>query len=772
MSYLEDSDGTETSSPAAPPTARKTRLWARIGASWDWLVVLSILGGYAALITYFSNLRAENFFTSAWDLGINQQLLWTTAHGQLLYETPDLAFYGAHSFLQVHSTYVAVLIAPIYAAWPNPLTLFVIQSSVFAASGIPLYFLARGTLARKELALAVAVLYLASFAVISGLMYDFHWEAFLPLEFFTFFVLVERRKFALALVPFAFGTLTLEVFPFLAGAVAVLLLYERAAALRFRGSHFLGDREFRMGMALVGISLIAYALVRIAQYDLVPGYLAVPSVTGGGSSAPAALLSIGANFVTLPHSLAYWALMLVTLAFLPLLSPRHLILSAPWFFYSVFVSPEFSAHFGDSPALIAFPALTVAAIFGLAELERRDWSELSTLIVTGALLGTLAFLAAVALLPRESVYLLRYTAGPWFWAPAVVAFGVTLAVLLGRRVVGRTPPALRRLVSRRIRRTAVPTVVAAVVVTILVFDATMSPFNPTNFQATPIPGYEFQFSQSPTAAQMPWLLSYLPSDAQVLASDRLFPYVANNPDAWAIPWFVISPQQPVPNFPFSPGNLPDYILADSQEFPLVPQFLQSAVFNASEYGLVAYIYAAGPPGTIYLFERGFAGSTAARTVSTFPATLQYTWSNLSVGVAGKVESDPNSSFGQVINSTPVGPVNGTASPVWYGPYATLVPGNYTVTYRLEGGSNSSLATMDPIGYLDATWTGIQNNSSFYRYPVTAAELSPHAWTRLQYSLELRYPYPDVELRGYLDLVNGRSIGWIKLDWLEISSMGP
>lgn len=731
--------------------------------SWDWGGVVAGLIVYAAVVTYLSSLRSENFFTGAWDLGINQQLLWTTAHGRLLYEAADLEVYGTHSFLQIHSTYVAFLVAPLYGAWPIPLTLFGLQAAGFASSGILLYLLARSTLQHRPLAFAVLTLYLASFAILAGLMFDFHWEVFLPAEFLAFYLLVYRRRYLLSLLPLALGTLTLEVFSFLAAAVLVLVLFERGQTLGFRWRPVARDQTVRMALLLIVVALVAYGIVRLFQFVVVPGVLGVASVGGGGPQGANAFIGFGANQVTFPHSMGYWLLLLASLAFLPLLSPRHLILSAPWFYFSVFVSPEFSSYFGSSQVFIAMPALIVAATFGLAKLERLDWEEVRTFALIGALLTGLAGLAALALLPSGSVHLLTYTAGPWFWiiAGLLVLASVVGFSMMSRNASATTPPSRRRL-GRRTRRAVVPATLAAIVFTVLVLDTTLSPFPASNFGATPLSGYDFRFGENPTATEMPWLLSHLPADAQVLASNRLFSYVANDPNAWPVPWFVISAKNPAPYFPFTPSNLPQYVLADAQEFYLIPPFLQSDLFNGTIYGLSAYIYASWYPGTIYLFERGYAGSTASQDLGAREPLYVYSPSNLTVGPSGTVVPDPTAGFGSAIVAAPAVSLNATTAEVWSGPGDTFLPGNYTLTFWLKGSATNSSAGTSPIALLDATWTGVQNTSAFFRFPLTASQLSPTLWTRITVMLELAYPYPSVEFQGFLSVNEGKPMGTVEL----------
>lgn len=747
----------------SPPPSRSR--WFR----WDWWLVGGSVLAYATVIVYFSNLRSENFFTSAWDLGINQQLLWTGAHGRLLYETPDLAFYNAHSFLQVHSTYVAFLLAPVYGAWPSPLTLFIIQATAFAVSALPFYYLARTTLRRLELALSLTALYLVAFAVLAALMYDFHWESFLPVEYLTFFLLVNARRYRLALVPLAVGTLTLEVFPFLAGGVLLLAIAERSRVVRFHLRALLRDRSTQMLIAIAVLALAGYLMVRLFQYVVIPSTLGVPSVTGGGPSGLGSIFGFAANQVTLPHSMGYWLLLLASLGFLPLLSPRHLILSIPWFYFSVILSPVFSSHFGGPEAFVAFPALAVAAVFGLRECERSDWTDLRLVIAGGVIVVGSLLLMAVSLLPSGSRNLLNYSVGALFWIPAalMVAAAVVMGILLWPS--SSSAPARPRIQHGNRRRWMAPAAAVTFVVAILVLDTALSPFNTGNFNATPFPGYEFRFGENPTATQMSWVTSFLPANAQILASDRLFPYVANNPNAWAIPWFVMDSANPVPFFPFSTSNLPTYVLVDSWDFSLVPTFLQSDVFNSSDYGLVAYVYATWFPGTIYLFEHGYRGPTDARDLTSQPSTLVYSTGNLTTGPAGAVVSDPTSTFGRAITSVQESVPNATSVSVWYGPSVTLLPGNYTVTFRLEGSAEGAYGATTPFAFVDGTWEGNLNISSFFRVPINGSQLAPSSWAQIAVPLEVAYPYPSIEFRGFLALEDGRTFGSLTLDSIVVAT---
>jgi len=72
-----------------------------------------------------------------------------------------------------------------------------------------------------------------------------------------------------------------------------------------------------------------------------------------------------------------------------------------------------------------------------------------------------------------------------------------------------------------------------------------------------------------------------------------------------------------------------------------------------------------------------------------------------------------------------------------------------------------------MAYVDGTWEGDDNISTFFRIPLNASQLSSTNWTSVTTTLALAYPYPTVELRGYLMLEDGRTFASITLDSIRV-----
>ncbi len=763
--------GTSSESGAAgltPGTSRRHHV-----SAVEWAALAVLLAVFAGTMTYLCNMRYLDFFTTNWDLGINQQLLWTTSHGRLLYEAGDYEFYGVQSFLQVHSAYVALLVAPLYSLAPAPATLFALQASVFAASAVPLYLIGRRVVRSPALLFLAVGLYLVSLPALSSLFYDFHWESFLPLESFGLFYLLERRRFAWSLFPLLAGSLTLEVFPFVAGGILLYFLVSRAQELGWRWRPIGQDTTLRLLVAVGAIAVAAYVLIRLSQVYFVPWAIGIhsgPAVPAGGLGLG---LEIHATRLTLLHSAVYWLVALAAFGFLPLLTPRYLLLSVPWFIGSVFLETVFSVHYGTAYGFVDLTALAPAFLFGLGRFESRlhapgpGW-----LLIPAALAGAAALLGAAEYGSRE---LLSDDPSWGYWAVLLFA-GVTLVATheftswrAGRPRPTDERPARRARRWRRVLRGPLAPLSLALLAVLVGFNLLLSPLNAVNFDATPIPGYQFEYGINPMSGEMAWVTGQIPAEAQVLAGDHLFPYVANNPNAWPLPWFVMSSLNPVPYFPFTSTNLPRYVLIDQSEYSLLPLFLQQDTFDPSVYGLVAYVYTIPYPGTVYLFELGYRGPTASRLVSSPYPTEYFTYHNLTLGPLGTVETPTPGRFGGVIASRESTGSLGDDTTIWYGPYQTFLPGNYLVRFNLSGSSLPGVSRSAPILFLTASTVGVAG-PPFIEAAVSVGTLSGTDWTNLEFDISLTLPYPNVEFRGYLAYTGYLPAGAVQLNFIEVTAI--
>ena len=800
----------EAPSPSDAPIERPASWWTRWHLSLVLLVVVAAAGYFAV-----SWWRFQEFYDTNWDLGINMQALWSTTHGYVLYESGDYETAGLKSLLSLHSTYIGIPVAYLYALAPGAATLFALQASVVAFSAVPLYLIGRRAGLPESWLIAGLAVYLLTFTISSAILYDFHWEAFLPAEFAWTYYLWTQRRYYLAIVPAVVGVLTLEVFPFLLVGLVLYTAYpairqlvrQPAASLRSVWSDLGGHvRRALPAISLLAFAVVGYVVLRVAQHDLIPALVgtAPKSLASQVSLGYSQLFGVVATSHTIVPSLVYWLLLFAAFGFIPLLTRQSLLLlSVPWFWASVFVDPGYSSAFGNQYAFVALATVAIAFMEGLAavhrattEVEAKALLPLEWLVVVVPFF-ILALLASPQLL-RPTVEGEELAAGM-----AVIVVAVLGLVLLSRsrtradawtvwetrsRIVDPDTGATYRQTTRlrtRVPRSSVPPrlqeltrfrpragpLVAGILVIVVLCNLALSPFSPGNFQATVYPGYRFSTAGNPAYADLSDLLAPLPKGATIVASDNLFPYVADDVHAYSL---LFANPTGAPYLPFNSTHLPPYVLLSLSEWSAVPNFLRNSIFNASQYGVVSMIYYPPYPDSIYLFQAGYVGPTDILQATPFPDSMTICPSSFSLGASGALVSADGTRCGDEIVSSPAANLSGNGHTVWFGPYMTLLPGQYAVTMSLKGGVDAGKAGKTNILLLNGGGYGV--SPAWYSFNLNGTQLSATTWTNITVDLNLTWPVAGVEFRGYLDF-NGSvkpvvANGFVDLNYVEVDRISP
>lgn len=157
--------------------------------------VLLFIAIYGLIFSYFTVLKHNVFRTYAWDLGINDQILWTTLNaGKLFYYTPELYFNPSGSYFGLHFSPILFLVLPVYFINQSPETLLVFQSFVLAFGALPLYLLARDNTKSKLMGVTFSLTYFL-YPLLQGVnWFDFHAQAFLPVFFFSAIYFLMKEK--------------------------------------------------------------------------------------------------------------------------------------------------------------------------------------------------------------------------------------------------------------------------------------------------------------------------------------------------------------------------------------------------------------------------------------------------------------------------------------------------------------------------------------------------------------------------------------------------
>lgn len=312
--------------PAPDPMPRTWAFWVATGL----VALLACL--YAAYFIVYLTSRQAAFLTHAEDLGIMDQAIWTTLHGNMLHMTicnivGDTNCYSLNGIprFAIHFEPVLFIVSLFYIPWPSPDTLLVLQSIVVATGALPAFWLARLRLRNEWASAAIAALYLLYPAQQFAQVNDFHAVTFTAsLLLFTLYFMYTRR------------TLWLFVFAILSMACKEEI---PLVIIMFGLWSILFQHRWRSGLALtllagvwtvVGLSIIphifsplGHPLLTTRYAGLNQGYLhyvlhlvAHPTTTVK-------------QYILEPRHLYYLRVLLTPAGYLPLLAPWVLIVAVP-----------------------------------------------------------------------------------------------------------------------------------------------------------------------------------------------------------------------------------------------------------------------------------------------------------------------------------------------------------------------------------------------------------------------------------------------------------
>ncbi|MCC6382596.1 MAG: DUF2079 domain-containing protein [Dehalococcoidia bacterium] len=384
---------------------------------------VAVVGLVAALFAAFyatcSLLIHASFHSNGWDLGLIEQVVWNTAHGDLFqYSFRSMNYAGDHW------QPLLLVVVPLQWLFGGPESLLVFQAVVLAAAAVPL-FLAVRRLAGEGAGYALVAAYLLSLGVARAVDFDFHLEVVAPLlAFGALWALATGRRAAF------FGC-ALALLPMKEDGALLVLALCWIAWLAF------GWRRGAGGLALVAV-----------VYGLVVTALVMPPLRGSthspiterygylGDSTPEMAL----RALTRPDLLweqlnraAAWealALLFGGVAFLPLAVPRLLPAVVP-----LVLLPLLSTHTPQGALELHYmlvPTVGMVLLAALA-LRARPWQRLSR-----AGPGTRwAVVAAVAVVPA-ALFLWRSPLPPSFSAERA-RFEVDGHAAAARAIVARIP---------------------------------------------------------------------------------------------------------------------------------------------------------------------------------------------------------------------------------------------------------------------------------------------------------------------------------------------
>ncbi len=209
------------------------------------ITVILMLIFIAFFLTYIVRLQNANL-TNAEDMGIMDQVLWNTTHGQFWRETicnsiSDTNCIVGASRWAIHFEPSMLLLVPIYWLIPGPHTLQFIQITGVSIGALPAYWLGSRRWQNQWAGVLLAAFYLFNPALRGVIIDDFHMVALAaPALMFAVYYMFSRNNLGLFIaVIFAMGTkeqVPLDVF--MIGAMIALM-----------------QRRWRLGAVIAGLSV-------------------------------------------------------------------------------------------------------------------------------------------------------------------------------------------------------------------------------------------------------------------------------------------------------------------------------------------------------------------------------------------------------------------------------------------------------------------------------------------------------------------------------------
>ena len=655
-----------SASPSVAPAP--PRWWQR---PRFWLAVLVV--GFFAVSSWAGFAAYSNFqFANNTDAGIVTQAVASTTFGRhpVFFESYDCMAKARCSFLLVHPGLVLYGAVPFFALWPSTITLFLLRSGLVALSAVPLYWLTRQVTGSAAKALLAAGLFLVWAPSFLGDAFSLHLETILPLELFTLAALWQAGRYRLGLAVAAVSFVTIEVAPiftFLVGAFFLAPLAWAAARRlwpRWHGEGSVGVRlkswfsrlretlrqgfrrtDVRYALVLMGASVGAYIVLYTFMNVWGAAALGVmtppvgPGVSGvfANNSSPAAV-SIGI-LLTSPQTIytaEFWLVLYATLAFIPLLSPRALILSVPWIGWTFLTNSSRFTTIGHQYTMVAAGPLFIGLAYGLQLIPPRAARSMGT----------------IATRPDAS--------------PA--------SHDLTRPTLGRA------------RRRAVRAMVVGLFGAVIVANLLFVPVNPLLPDLGVNPGIPFEneyfdhtLAWNPSIDSVQAMVATIPYSATVAAPSSFFPLVATHPHAYGL----VQPKNLITgNLPFNVSAGPQFVLITPSTLSILGPSFRANLSDPSIYGMRGYVSDANL-GPLLLYEMNY--TSPAQRFGPSLGTVNTTWAagdGLEAGPVGDLIPNATSPTSASIVNSPATNRTGLLAST---PSTLLAPGSYTLEVVVAAG---------------------------------------------------------------------------------------
>ena len=344
-------------------------------------VVAAAVAAYAVVFSFVTVTRHLAFRTHALDLGYYVQLTWNLAGGR----GPRVSLPEMHAWGD-HLSPIMYLLVPLFWIAPGPVALLVVQSVALAAGALAVFGIARLRLGDERAAAAFALLYLVNPSLHGVNVRDFHAAALaIPLLLAAIYSAEAGR-------PLSF-----------AAAVLLTLACREDAALPVMGLGLWLAADKRRWALGLGTAAGAFAVLVADVRWVIPSYRGAPyphlaRYAELGRSFGEILTGLllhpfrAASGVVTGGRIGYLLATLAPLAFLPLLSPAHLLGALPALAQNLLGSDPILYNHRSQYQSFVLPFLVAGGIAGYGRFARR-WPERRRAVLVVAMLASLALAA-------------------------------------------------------------------------------------------------------------------------------------------------------------------------------------------------------------------------------------------------------------------------------------------------------------------------------------------------------------------------------------------
>lgn len=303
------------------------------------------------------------------------QVLWQTMHGQIFAMTsPTLA--TLHSRLAIHGDLLLLAYTPFYAIWQDPRTLITVQLLAVASGVLPLFWLARRQLT-VGWSVVITGLYLLQPTIHWMILFDVHAVVLAtPLVLWIVWTAVTKRFVAMWVV-FGLTILAKEEVGLILALTALVFGWRKILTRR---------SAWVMGVSALSWVMIVTGLI-LPRFATNESHFAIEYFSEYGRTVPEIFIGLLQHPVVLwhdlinPTSLGYVAIILGSVAFLPIRRPLWLLPALPVTVMNLISNDQHMQTLYYQYTATITPFVMLATIDGLARSLKFPLGRLATWMI-------------------------------------------------------------------------------------------------------------------------------------------------------------------------------------------------------------------------------------------------------------------------------------------------------------------------------------------------------------------------------------------------------